>query len=504
MVTFFPTPYLRETLYGVISRFHVWSGNVNSKTTLRDLFNTVSVTAGRELPANINSLLSNLPGNCRLTVEDIITNHTLYNYYTAFLPKERAKHVYDLMSGGRGDLIFTSLGMCNNTVKIDSSLKYCKFCVESDRTKYGEAFWHLEHQLKGSLMCNKHFSELLICNKSIDLKNRQEYINLEMNISGEDKILIMLNENIIEHQKIFHKNADSIMIENFKSKEMNFFREYYLKKLIDKGMAESRTNIYQQDLLRDFKNYYGEEYLKLLDCNFNFGNSYNWVTTIVRKHRKSFQSIQHLLMIEYLDINIKDLFNSDYMEEKKGKSYIEKTEEEKVAYREKWLNLKKNYPNKSKSFIKDIAVATYTWLNRHDKRWLNENSPKRKVGIRKKSIINWEKRDSEFLSLVIEQVKLIKENKEKPERITVGLIGMKLKKYTLLQKRIDKMPNTKEYLIKNAETVGEFQIRRIKWAVKKLDKEGDVKVWKIVKLTGLSKERAVELKETILYYMNEC
>ena len=97
MVTFFPTPYLRETLYGVISRFHVWSGNINCKITLRDLFNTTSVTAGRELPANINLLLSNLPENCILTTDEIIKNHTMYKYYTAFLPNERAKYIYDLM-----------------------------------------------------------------------------------------------------------------------------------------------------------------------------------------------------------------------------------------------------------------------------------------------------------------------------------------------------------------------------------------------------------------------
>ncbi len=379
MVTFFPIIYENETLYGAISRFHVWSGNLNSKTTLRDLFNTASLTAGRELPANINLLLRNLPKYCKLTVDEIITTHTLYKYYTAFLTNERAKNVYDLMADGNGSLIFTSLGMCNNTIKIDSVLKYCPICVEKDRKNYGESYWHIAHQLQGALMCYKHFCELKISNKSVDLRNRQEYINLEMNINNRDIVLTHLSKNIIEHQKTFCNNANKIMNSNFEYKKMNFFREYYLKKLIDKGMAQSRMNIYQQDLLKDFKRFYGEEYLTLLGCNFKVENKYNWVTAITRKHRKSFHPIQHFLMIEYLNIDIETLFNAKYVEVRKCKTYIGKTYEEKVVYREKWLSLIRDCHNNSKSFIRDLDMATYTWLNRHDKKWINENSPLKKA-----------------------------------------------------------------------------------------------------------------------------
>ncbi|UZW12829.1 TnsD family Tn7-like transposition protein [Clostridium pasteurianum] len=483
MVTFFPMPYPGETLYSMIARYHIWSGNLNSKATLRDLFNTTSITAGRELPANINLLLNNLPKNCTLTVDEIIKNHTLYKYYTAFLPSERAKYVYDLMEGGNGSLIFTSLGMCNNNVKIDSSLKYCSFCVEIDRAKYGEAYYHIEHQVPGVLMCHQHLSELKVCNKSIDLKNRQEYLNLELRISDDDTILASLNEKIIEHQKIFCNNIDSIINGNFKFKEMNFFREHYLKKLIDKGMAKSRMKIYQQDLLRNFKSYYGDDYLTLLGCNFDVDNKFNWVTTITRKHRKSFHPIQHLLMIEYLNIDIEALFNSDYIEVKKGKTYIDKTDEEKAVYRGKWIELSKMYSNNSKSFIKDLDVATYAWLNRHDKKWLNENSPLKKTyGHSKK--IDWAKRDEEILQEVKEVVEGIYNSIEKPERVTVGGVGRKIEKAYLLQKYIGKMPKTKEYLQEKCESVEEFQKRRVDWVREKVMNKGESE-WIVRRKAGI-------------------
>lgn len=482
MITFFPTPYIRETLYGVISRFHVWSGNVNSKATLRDLFNTTSVTAGRELPANINLLVNNLPDKCTLTVDEIIKNNTLYKYYTSFLPSERANYIYDLMVNGNGSLIFTGLGMCNNNMKIDSSLKYCSSCVDSDRNNFGEAFWHVEHQVPGVLMCQKHFSELHICNKSIEMKNRQEYLNLELSISNQDIVVAPLNKKIIEHQKKFCKNIYRIINGDFRFKEMNFFREHYLKELIYKGMAESRMKIYQQDLLRDFKSYFCDDYLTLLMCNFDIDNKYNWVTTIVRKHRQSFHPIQHLLMIEYLSIDIEDLFNSDYMEVRK-KTYSNKNYEEKVSYREKWSKLRKDYPNKNTSFIRKLDKTTYIWLNKYDKKWLAENSPVKKTyGHSKK--IDWEKRDEEILQEVKEVVEAIYNSAERPERVTVGAVGRKIGKLYLLQKQLDKMPKTKEYLQEKAESVKEFQDRRIEWVRENVTTNGESE-WIVMKEAGI-------------------
>ncbi|HEY8890311.1 MAG TPA: TnsD family Tn7-like transposition protein [Clostridium sp.] len=484
MPTFFPTPYLGETLYGVISRFHVWGGNVNCKTTLRDLFNTTSVTAGRELPANINLLLSNLPEDCTLTVDEIITKHTLYKYYTAFLPNEKAKSVYDLMDKGEGSLIYTTLGMCNNTIKMDTNLKYCSTCVEEDRYTLGEAYFHLEHQIAGILMCHKHFTELRVCEKSMDYKNRQAYLNLEFSICGEDKIMVELNDNIRRHQTLFCNNVNKILNGDLKNREINFFREFYLSKLIEKNIAQSRSNINQEDLLEGFKYYYGEEYLSLIGCNFEITNKYNWVTAISRKHRTSFQPIQHLLIIDYLGIDIVNLFESNYVEVRKSKSYQVKTDEEKVEYRCKWLKFRKTYPDKSKSFIRDMDIATYTWLIRHDTKWLSDNSPCMKTyGFSKK--IDWDKRDKDILKEIRVVVDDIYSSKGKPERVTVGLVGRKIDKLYLLQKYLDKMPKVKKYLENKIECVQEFQNRRMNWIILNFDDERIPREWEIKRLGGI-------------------
>ena len=74
----------------------------------------------------------------------------------------------------------------------------------------------------------------------------------------------------------------------------------------------------------------------------------------------------------------------------------------------------------------------------------------------------------------------------KPVRITVGKIGTTIGCKALLEKHLDKLPQTKAYLESVTETVEDFQIRRIKWAIRELDLRGEeIKYWKVLRLAGL-------------------
>ena len=74
----------------------------------------------------------------------------------------------------------------------------------------------------------------------------------------------------------------------------------------------------------------------------------------------------------------------------------------------------------------------------------------------------------------------------KPVRITVSKIGITIGLKALLEKHLDKLPQTKAYLDSVTETVEEFQIRRIEWAIRELDRRGEEKKdWKILRLAGL-------------------
>lgn len=488
MITFFPIPYPGEIFYGVVSRYKVWNGLLDNKNLLRDLYGKTTITAGRVLPANFELLLSNLPSNYCKTLEELIYEHTGFRFYTAFATEEVAEKVYTNMKADRGSNVYNTLGLSNNTIKCNSLIKYCSQCAEEERkihkNGYGEAYIHLEHQLDGVLICSKHNKVLNILSKSIDKINRQDWLNLEMDIDiNEDKDIAVLDDRAILMQKVYCNNVNKLLkLSSHQHKEMNYFRELYVKKLIEKGISDNRMKLNQDDILRAFKGFFGEEYLNVLGANFDTNEKHNWVTKICRKHRNIFHPLQHLLMIQFLDIEINDLFlnkNSGLIQE----NHMEKSSEEIQDKRTKWINLMELYKEETTTYLRKHDRATYAWLRKYDNEWLKNNLPKRKSrGNGNNHIIDWEKRDEEILEASKIAIKEILDLKCKPERVTISLIGRKIGKQYILSKKIDKLEKTKQFLESNIETVEQFQKRRLEWARSKYP---EMREWELKQIVGI-------------------
>ncbi len=108
--------------------------------------------------------------------------------------------------------------------------------------------------------------------------------------------------------------------------------------------------------------------------------------------------------------------------------------------------------------------------------------------------VDWSLRDREILAQAQNIVKeLLRENK--PVRITIGRIGTTLRCKALLEKHLDKLPQTRAYLETVTETVEDFQIRRIQWAIIELDRRGEeIKDWKVLRLAGLREDLSDQVK----------
>ena len=514
MVTFFPTPYPDELLYSVIARYHIRSGNTNAKATLNDLFNSTTVTAVVELPSNINRLLSNLPVGAAFKPEELIYNHTMFPYFTAFITEDRAKRIYDYMLSDNGSIIHAELGLSNSYIKLNTYLRFCPECVEEDLKLYGETYWHRIHQVAGLNFCIKHKNPLYNSTSAIRLKDRQEYVNAMMEIcmdrdnkSFKPVEIIGVDTNIEEASKTFEniknksliigKNIEYLLNNKLEFKALNYFREFYLDRLIQNKWSSGRKLICQDELLPKFKSFWGEPLLEVYNCNFDIDKRFNWVSTITRKHRKGFHPIQHILFAEFLGVKVGEMLNSKAVFQVKRKQYQPKDKEEIIDKRNRWLELMKMYSYENKTFIRDKDRAVYTWLHRHDSEWLNMNSPKKKVGNRKEQLIDWDKRDEEILKLVKVAFDALINTDYKPERITKTLVAKKINKVTLLQRNLKRLPRTEEFLNNNIESLEEFQLRRVKWAVRELAKEGEVKEWDVIIKAGLSKNFYDGLKDQI-------
>ncbi|MDJ0572735.1 MAG: TnsD family Tn7-like transposition protein [Pleurocapsa sp. MO_192.B19] len=160
----------------------------------------------------------------------------------------------------------------------------------------------------------------------------------------------------------------------------------------------------------------------------------------------------------------------------------------KQEKRDIWLNLQQENSELSKTEIRKLAPDVYAWLYRRDRTWLNTNSPKLKQPKSSVDKVDWNTRDKEIFIKVQSAVEQLLK-KDKPVRITVSRIGASLGLKALLEKHLGKLPQTKAYLESVTETVEDFQIRRIEWAVKELDCQGEeIKEWKILRLASLRED----------------
>jgi hypothetical protein len=153
--------------------------------------------------------------------------------------------------------------------------------------------------------------------------------------------------------------------------------------------------------------------------------------------------------------------------------------------REDWTSLQMQYPDATKTELRRLSAATYAWLYRHDRDWLNGNSPALQQPTATNERVDWLKRDLE----VLDRVKLAVDamlKLEKPQRLTIGGIGKAIGLLALLEQHLDLMPMTGDYLATVMESIEDFQIRRIRWAIGELDRRREPMVsWRVMRLAGL-------------------
>lgn len=176
-----------------------------------------------------------------------------------------------------------------------------------------------------------------------DKKNFKPVEIVSMNNNEEDESKAF--EDIKSKSLLIGQSIEYLLNNKVEFKELNYFREFYINKLIQNKLASTRNSIYQDELLPKFKSFLEEPLLEVLNCNFYIDKHSNCVSTITRKHRKVFHPIQHILFMEFLGINIEEIFNSKDVFEVKRRKYQPKSKYEIMEKRNRWLGLMMTYPN---------------------------------------------------------------------------------------------------------------------------------------------------------------
>lgn len=178
MIKYFPTPYPDELLYSLLARYYVKAGHLAYIYAAEDLYvkrtTRPDVEFINKLTDEVKSIITR-----DMSMEDIIQKHTMFPYYGRFLKYERKKRAFDTLVSMKGNyhnlLVIPVRGV--------GYLRYCPLCVEEDREKYGETYWHRTHQMSGVDICPEHFCELQ--NSSVAISSKQS----PCLISAEEEVI---------------------------------------------------------------------------------------------------------------------------------------------------------------------------------------------------------------------------------------------------------------------------------------------------------------------------
>jgi hypothetical protein len=115
--------------------------------------------------------------------------------------------------------------------------------------------------------------------------------------------------------------------------------------------------------------------------------------------------------------------------------------------RKEWLQLIADNYLLSLNKLRQLKPALYKWLYRNDLEWILKN-PTRDKPIRKPyTRVDWEARDRQLAEAARIAVTSLFQQQDSPHAITISKIGKMIGELALLQRHLDKLPETKSVLM---------------------------------------------------------
>lgn len=301
MLPFFTNPYPDELIYSAIARYHFYSGNIDCKDTLEEVFQSRSVIPSVEIGSHFSTLAQQLSPN--YSVKSLLAKHTIYPYYAPFLSNNRKKEILeDVLGDGQG--LYTRLGMVAGGICKKDGLFYCPECTTNDVEQYGEPYIHREHQLQGIVYCAHH--ELKLKKYPIDFSksSRIEFIRFDKKLMNLSILQEVEPKEFITIQIALAKMAYQLLpvpIHQFSRESINL---KYHALLRERNLITTSNRIRQNELYKAFQSRFPKGFLEKYESTIDVNDEYNWLKVITRNIKRHAHPFRHLLMLYFLEIDV--------------------------------------------------------------------------------------------------------------------------------------------------------------------------------------------------------
>jgi hypothetical protein len=304
MIGYFPEAYLDELLYSVCARFSDRLQYSTIGAVQQELFGCNHLKAVVELPSNLDYLINILPPGHNYTVDKLIDNHTLLPFYRPFLsPGQLDVFRGEMLCRTRGALL-SRVGNPSRHMAL-RRLHFCTECVEDDRKRGEECYWHRVHQVAYVKLCPIHGiplkqSDVRSGNASIKFVSAERAVRVGGNMldvpSAHYDLLLQIARDVAWLLQQVNLSYDSVLL-----------RRQYLTILFNQGLTSRlpdltprpiRTNM--TELRRRFVASYPRELLEILHCEPDIHRCDNWLSRLINHNESNRYPLYHLLFMYLL------------------------------------------------------------------------------------------------------------------------------------------------------------------------------------------------------------
>lgn len=433
MIDFLPPIYPDELVYSWIARWYVRSGYSAYSDVIGLFFEKRTVRPDIEFVNKLkNDALAAV--SAVTSIEELILKHTMFPHYGRFLLPERLRRAWDAMRRMDGDP--------HNLLAIPTRkngtryLRYCPCCVDEDREKYGETYWHRSHQLVGVDVCPYHGSYLL---------------NTSVIIAGKvSPRLYVADMECPDAEPIFCSNTLQVQVARYVQAVMQqpitFDHQKKVGAFLHSKMewgpyvsarGEQRN---MRLLLSDICDYYGP----LAPENWKTEKALNGYY---------FQPLEVCLLAVFLGVSPQALCQMELPEKSQPEIIDEKIKELHAQ------------GLKSPAIARQLGLSTDA-VKRIIGGYKSCNYYRQRGGRPGRRAEDWERMDTELLPMVKAAIdELHGDGTERPRRVNVTAVQKLLE---LPDKTLDHLPNCRELVLKHQESQAEYWAREMVWAYERL------------------------------------
>lgn len=495
----FPVAHEDELLGSVIARFAQRQGLQDDKVALDQLFGSREIVPSSVLQGHANQLLANVGHLWTISAWDLLKQHTLLPVFRPFVTaKAYDRFVRDLCGKGKNHSMLRT-GLNASNIVWPSNFRVCPLCCQNQSRRFGYRYWQRLFQCPGVEACPEHGCLLIDTDVPLQSSRRHRFV-------GTSTItrLIPPVSPLADRRSVLLSSLVSELLRSEMSRAPNNYQwsRFYRALASQQNLCWGK-GVLHREIASRVGAYWGIEWLERQGLSLDVDD--NWLVSMFRKHRRPFSYLQHfvcwlVLCDDKPTLNevLTEVSQFSNQPPEKAVYFSSRAGEVRHHYRARWIELLNFYGSLRNVRNKREGARVYSWLYRFDSPWLASHKPE-KIGIARQAKVDWRRRDRMIVRELLVIERSVWQDLEGPRR-SKNWYGKQVVGRSTLEKKLSKLPLCRAFFIRYAETIDEYQTRRLAciFAGLVLNSEWLMPAYEIERIAGLDQRKCREAGRTIL------